>query len=123
MQRMSLSQYLEEQVATVFMREDHFAKVITRYIGGDANNSTPITGIVGVQSVSIESGRGRGFLQDAELHLSSDTTLNEGDGIKYESERYEVKTIGATENGMRVASMVKYKPEVRGGKVFRNGDL
>ena len=120
---MSLSQYLDEQVATVFMRQDHFASPILRYIGGDSANTEQITGIVVVQSVSIESGRGRGFLQDAELHFSSETTLNEGDGIKYESERYEVKTIGATEHGMRVASMVKYKPEVRGGKVFRNGDL
>ena len=120
---MTLASQILTDVDEVFLQTDDFAKVILRYIGGDANNTEQITGIVVVQSVSIDDGRGRGYVQEAEMHLSSETTLNEGDGIRYESERYEVKTIGATEHGMRVASLVKYKPEVRGGKVFRNGDL
>lgn len=120
---MTLAAQILTDVDDVFLQTDDFAKTITRYVGGDEANTLQITGIVVVQSVSIQDSRGRGFVQAAEMHLSSDTTIHEGDGIKYENERYEVKTIGATEHGMRLVSLVKYKPEVKGGKLFRNGDI
>ena len=120
---MSLNQLIDEHVTTVFLNTDHFAETMRRYICGDSDNVTNFVGIVTVDGTNINDARGRGFDHAATLVLSSDIQMNVGDAILHGEDRYEVKTVGAAEHGMRTCQLNRYQPEVRGGKVFRNGDL
>ena len=120
---MSLANQILSDVDDVFLNLDDFAETIIRYIGGDVGNISSFTGIVTVEQTQVNDGRGRGFDHMASLVLSSDVTIAVGDAIKHGDERYEVKTVGDPEHGMRTCHLVRYQPEVKGGKIFRNGDL
>ena len=120
---MTLAAQMIADVSTVFMNTDDFASSVIRYIGGDVSNTRSITAIVTLSPVQENSDRGRGYMHRATMDLSEDVVLTTADAIKYDGDRYEIEGIGAAEHGMRTVSLIRYQPEVRGGKVFRNGDL
>ena len=120
---MPLNQLIEEHVSSVFLNTEHFADTIIRYIGGDAGNTSSFTGIITMDGTQIDDGRGRGFDHMASLVIGSATRMEVGDALKHGDERYEVKTVGEIEHGMRTCLLVRYQPQMKGGKVFRNGDL
>lgn len=120
---MSLSQLIEEHVSTVFLREDHFAAPAIRYIGGDDANATAITGVAGDDMAATSIQRGKGYTHTRTFDFSEDSRLTESDGLKIGSLRYEVESITDPVGGMRTANLVRYQPEVKAGKLFRNGDI
>lgn len=120
---MSLSDLIVSDVADVFLDTDDFASTIIRYIGGDVGNTSTFTGIVTMDGTNINDGRGRGYDHMASLVLSSSVTIEVGDAIKHGDERYEVKTVGEIEHGMRTVTLLRYQPDTKGGKVFRTGDI
>ena len=120
---MSLKDLMISDVSDVFLQLDDFADTIIRYVGGDAGNVKTFTGIVTIHPAMASHDRGRGTDQAAELVLSSDVALAAGDAIKFGDERYEVKAVSDPEHGMKTASLYRYIPEMRGGKVLRSGDL
>lgn len=120
---MSLANLIAADVANVLFDENDFASSILRYIGGDEGNATTITAISFDGGVQTNDSRGRGYDHIATLVLISTVAINVGDAIKYGTERYEVKAVGDPELGIRTVLLTRYQPEVKGGKVFRNGDL
>lgn len=120
---MTLKSLMASDVPDVFLQTDDFADTIIRYVGGDAGNVKTFVGIVTLHPAMTNHERGRGTDQTADLVLSSDIPLCSGDAIKFGDERYEVKAVGDPEHGMKTASLLRYIPEVRGGKVLRSGDL
>lgn len=120
---MNLSDLMATDVDDVFMVTDDFAETMIRYIGGDSGNTSSIVGIFTPESTQPNDGRGRGYDHMATLALSSAVTLKVGDALKHGNDRYEVKTVGDEVHGMRTCELVRYEADVRGGKVFRNGDI
>lgn len=120
---MTLAAQMVEDVSTVFMNTDDFASTVIRYANGDAENAQSITAIITLLPVQENEDRGRGFLLRATMDLSEDVILTISDSIKYDGNRYEIVSIGDAEHGMRTCQIIRYVAEVKGGKLYRNGDL
>lgn len=120
---MSLNELIASDVDDVFLQVDDFAAVLKRFVGGDEGNLVVITGIPGDDMSATDDQRGRGYTHSRTLDFADGTTLAENDAIKIGSLRYEVEAISDPVHGMRTARLVRYQPEVKGGRVFRNGDL
>lgn len=120
---MSLADQILADVDDVFLQTDDFAQTVLRYIGGDSGNVRQITAMVTLDPVAIDDGRGRGYLHSATMLLNADTPITEGDSVKVGELRYEVKKPGDPQYGMRTVMITRYQADVKGGKVFRNGDI
>ena len=120
---MSLSQLIEEHVSTVFLNRDHFAITASRLIEGDAANSRAIVGVAGDDMAASNEHRGKGYTHTRTFEFSEDSRLEEIDAIKIGTLRYEIASITDPVSGMKTANLVRYQPEVKGGKLFRKGDL
>lgn len=120
---MSLQQLIEEHVSTVFLNTDHFAVTAQRCIGGDAANVRAIVGVAGDDMAASNTQRGKGYTHSRTFEISEDSRLEESDAVKIGSLRYEIENITDPVHGMRTANLVRYQPEVKGGRVFRNGDI
>ena len=120
---MTLASQILADVDDVFLQLDDFASQVIRYVGGDSGNSKAITGVVTLGGVSTNDGRGRGYDHDATMLLNSDVAITVGDAIKHGDDRYEVKHVGDPQYGMRTVTLRRYQPEVKGGKLFRTGDI
>lgn len=114
---------MREHVSTVFMNTDHFAETHKRFVGGDEGDIRSITGIPGDDMAATEDVRGRGYTHTRTFDIAEGTALFEKDAIKIGSLRYEVDVITDPVLGMRTAKLVRTQQEVKGGRVFRNGDL
>jgi len=120
---MTLASQILTDVDEVFLDLDDFAQAVLRYVGGDASNTKTFTAVVTLDPAAVDDGRGRGYAHRATMVMNSDIPICEGDAIKVGELRYEVVTKGDPQYGMRTVVLNRYQPEVRGGKVFRNGDL
>ena len=120
---MSLHDLIISDVADVFMQTDDFAETHQRLIGGDEGNIRSIVGIPGDDMAATEDLRGRGYTHSRTFDIAEGTALFEKDAIKIGSLRYEVDAITDPVLGMRTAKLVRFQQEVKGGRVFRNGDI
>lgn len=120
---MSLNLLMREHVLTVFLNTDHFAETHKRLVGGDEGDIRSIVGIPGDDMAATEDARGRGYTHVRTFDIAEGTALFEGDAIKIGSLRYEVGPISDPVLGMRTAKLMRTQQEVKGGKVFRNGDI
>lgn len=120
---MSLNQLAREHVSTVFMNTDHFAESCPRYINGDEGDILLITGIPGDDMVATDDIRGRGYTHSRTFDIAESTVLNVKDAVKIGELRYEVVHVSDPVLGMKTAKLARTQQEVRGGKVFRNGDI
>jgi len=123
MNPVSLSQLIEEHVSAVFLNRDHFAVTASRLIEGDAANVRAIAGVAGDDMAASNEQRGKGYTHTRTFDISEDSRLEESDAIKIGTLRYEIDSITDPVGGMRTANLVRYQPEVKGGKLFRNGDI
>jgi hypothetical protein len=114
---------MREHVSTVFMNTEHFAETHQRLIGGDEGNIRSIVGIPGDDMVATDDVRGRGYTHSRTFDIAEGTALSEKDAIKIGSIRYEVVKVGDPVLGMKTAHLGRTMQEVKGGKVFRNGDI
>lgn len=120
---MSLHDLIISDVADVFMQTTDFAETHKRLIGGDEGNVRSITGIPGDDMAATEDVRGRGYTHVRTFDIAEGTALLEGDAIRIGTLRYEVGPISDPVLGMRTAKLMRTQQEVKGGRVFRNGDL
>lgn len=120
---MPLNQLIEEHASTVFLNQDHFAASVSRLIGGDAANARSIVGVTGDDIAASNEQRGKGYTHTRTFDFSEDSRLEESDALKIGRLRYEIDSITDPVGGMRTANLVRYQPDVKGGKLFRNGDI
>lgn len=120
---MSLSQLMNEHVSTVFMNTDHFAETCQRFVGGDEGNIRTIVGIPGDDMAATDDVRGRGYTHSRTFDIAETSTLTEQDAIRIGSLRYEVVHVSDPSQGMKTAKLARTQQEVKGGRIFRTGDL
>ena len=120
---MSLSQLMSEHVSTVFMNTDHFAETCQRFVGGDEGNIRTIVGIPGDDMAATDDVRGRGYTHSRTFDIAETSTLTEQDAIRIGSLRYEVVHVSDPSQGMKTAKLARTQQEVKGGRIFRTGDL
>jgi hypothetical protein len=114
---------MREHVSTVFMNHGHFAEEQRRLIAGDDGDIRSIVGIPGDDMVATDDVRGRGYTHMRTFDLAEETVLNEKDAIKIGSLRYEVVHVSDPVLGMKTAKLARTQQEVKGGRVFRTGDI
>ncbi len=107
----------------MFLNTDHFAVTASRLIGGDSANVRSIVGVAGDDMAASNEQRGKGYTHARTFDYSEDSRLEESDAIKIGTLRYEIDSITDAVGGMKTANLVRYQPEVKGGKIFRNGDI
>lgn len=120
---MSLSQLMNEHVSTVFMNTDHFAETCQRFVGGDEGNIRTIVGVPGDDMAATDDVRGRGYTHSRTFDIAETSTLTEQDAIRIGSLRYEVVHVSDPSQGMKTAKLARTQQEVKGGRIFRTGDL
>ena len=120
---MSLSQLMNEHVSTVFMITDHFAETCQRFVGGDEGNIRTIVGVPGDDMAATDDVRGRGYTHSRTFDIAETSTLTEQDAIRIGSLRYEVVHVSDPSQGMKTAKLARTQQEVKGGRIFRTGDL
>jgi len=120
---MSLNRLIEEHVSTVFLNTDHFAETCQRFVGGDAGNIKTIIGIPGDDMPAIDDVRGRGYTHSRTFDIAETSTLTEADAVQIGSLRYEVVHVSDPMHGMKTAKLGRTQQEVKGGRVFRTGDI
>lgn len=120
---MSLKRLIEEQVTSVFLNTDHFAQNCQRLVAGDDGNVRSIVGVPGDDMAATDDLRGRGYTHMRTFDFAETSTLVEKDAVKIGSLRYEVDVVSDPVLGMRTAKLVRTQQEVKGGRVFRNGDI
>ena len=120
---MSLNQLMREHVSTVFMNTDHFAETCQRFVGGDEGNIRTIVGIPGDDMAATDDVRGRGYTHSRTFDIAETSTLTEQDAIRIGSLRYEVVHVSDPSQGMKTAKLARTQQEVKGGRIFRTGDL
>jgi hypothetical protein len=120
---MSLNRLIEEHVSTVFLNTEHFAETCQRFVAGDDGNIKSIIGIPGDDMPAIDDVRGRGYTHSRSFEISEATVLNEKDSVRIGDVRYEVVHVSDPIHGMKTAKLGRTQQEVKGGRVFRTGDL
>lgn len=105
------------------MNTEHFAESCKRLVGGDEGNISLITGIPGDDMVATDDVRGRGYTHSRTFDIAEATVIKEADAIKIGTLRYEVVRVTDPVLGMKTAHLARTQQEVRGGKVFRTGDI
>lgn len=120
---MTLASQILSDVSEVFLDLDDFAETVLRYVGGDAGSVRQMTAVVTLDPVTVDDGRGRGYTHRASMVLASSVVITVGDAVKVGQNRYEVERVGDAQHGMRTVFLTRYQPEVKGGRVFRNGDI
>ena len=120
---MSLSQLMNEHVSTVFMNTDHFAETCQRFVGGDEGNIRTIVGVPGDDMAATDDVRGRGYTHSRTFDIAETSTLTEQDAIRIGSLRDEVVHVSDPSQGMKTAKLARTQQEVKGGRIFRTGDL
>ena len=120
---MSLNQLMREHVSTVFMNTDHCAETCQRFVGGDEGNIRTIVGIPGDDMAATDDVRGRGYTHSRTFDIAETSTLTEQDAIRIGSLRYEVVHVSDPSQGMKTAQLARTQQEVKGGRIFRTGDL
>jgi hypothetical protein len=120
---MSLRSQIIADVSNVFLQTTDFAETCRRLVGGDEGNIRSIVGIPGDDMVATDDVRGRGYTHSRTFDIAEGTALSEKDAIKIGSIRYEVVKVGDPVLGMKTAHLGRTMQEVKGGKVFRNGDI
>jgi len=120
---MSLKTQIISDVADVFLQVDHFAETCQRFVGGDAGDIRTIIGIPGDDMTATDDVRGRGYTHSRTFDFAETSTLTEADAIRIGSVRYEVVHVSDPMQGMKTAKLARTQQEVKGGRVFRTGDL
>lgn len=120
---MTLASQILSDVSEVFLDLEDFAETVQRYVGGDLGNVQQMTAVVTLDPVTVDDGRGRAYLHRANMVVASSVVINAGDAVKVGENRYEVERVGDSKHGMKTAFLTRYQQEVKGGRVFRNGDL
>lgn len=120
---MSLKTLITSDVSDVFLQIDDFAETCQRFVGGDEGNIRAIVGIPGDDMVATDDVRGRGYTHSRTFDIAEGTALSEKDAVKIGTIRYEVVRVTDPVLGMRTAHLARTQQEVRGGKVFRTGDI
>ena len=121
---MSLKDLIVSDVSDVFMQtEDGFAESVYRLVGGDDGNIKIIVGIPGDDMPAIDDGRGRGYTHTRSFDFVESIPLQEKDAIRIGSLRYEVEHVSDPVLGMKTAKLTRTQQDVKGGRVFRTGDI
>lgn len=120
---MSLNQLISEHVSAVFLNTDHFAETCKRLVGGDDGHIVSIIGIPGDDMAATDDVRGRGYTHSRTFDIAETSTLTEQDAIRIGSLRYEVVHVSDPSQGMKTAKLARTQQEVKGGRIFRTGDL
>lgn len=120
---MTLKALMESHVTSVFLNTDHFAETCQRFVGGDDGNIKTIVGIPGDDMPAIDDVRGRGYTHTRTFDVAEATVLNEKDAVRIGDLRYEVVHVSDPVHGMKTAKLARTQQEVKGGRVFRNGDI
>lgn len=120
---MSLNDLIISDVDDVFLQIDDFAETCQRFVGGDEGNIRSIVGIPGDDMTATDDVRGRGYTHSRTFDFAETSTLTQSDAIRIGSLRYEVVHVSDPMQGMRVAKLARTQQEVKGGRVFRTGDL
>lgn len=120
---MSLKTLIISDVSDVFLQVDDFAETCQRFVGGDAGDIRTIIGIPGDDMTATDDVRGRGYTHSRTFDFAETSTLTEADAIRIGSVRYEVVHVSDPMQGMKTAKLARTQQEVKGGRVFRTGDL
>jgi hypothetical protein len=120
---MSLKTLIISDVANVFLQVDDFAETCQRFVGGDAGNIKTIIGIPGDDMPAIDDVRGRGYTHSRTFDIAETSTLTEADAVQIGAFRYEVVHVSDPMQGMKTAKLARTQQEVKGGRVFRTGDI
>lgn len=120
---MSLHDLIIADVSDVFLQTSDFAETHKRLIDGDEGHVTAIVGIPGDDMVATDDVRGRGYTHSRTFDIAEGTALSEKDAVKIGTLRYEVVRVTDPVLGMKTAHLARTQQEVRGGKVFRTGDI
>jgi hypothetical protein len=120
---MSLRNLIISDVADVFLQVDDFAEACQRFVGGDAGNIRTIIGIPGDDMTATDDVRGRGYTHTRTFDIAETSTLTEADAVQIGAFRYEVVHVSDPMQGMKTAKLARTQQEVKGGRVFRTGDL
>lgn len=120
---MSLKTLIISDVSDVFLQIDDFAETCQRFVGGDEGNIRTIVGIPGDDMAATDDVRGRGYTHSRTFDIAETSTLTEADAIRIGSLRYEVVHVSDPSQGMKTARLARTQQEVKGGRVFRTGDI
>lgn len=108
-------------VTDVLLDVSDFAETLTRLTDGDESRAATFVAIVTWEADATADSRGRGAQRQAVLTIAADTRLQIGDAVMIGGERYEVKTAGTPQYGMKHVTVFRYTPEAKG--VRKAGDI